>query len=101
MKSKRIVNTALINVIKRGSCVICRSPNPDAHHVKSKKSGGDDVINNLMPLCRVHHIEVHKIGLSRFSDKYDNAQAWLVSYEWEFSNLLMRWVKPKGGGAIV
>lgn len=101
MKPKRIVNKELIKVINRGSCIVCKSPGPDAHHVKSKKSGGDDVASNLMPLCRHHHRECHNIGLNRFSDKYNSVKSWLISYEWEFSHILMRWVKIKGGGAIV
>jgi hypothetical protein len=100
MKQKRIVNLSLIKKINKRTCIICKSPNPDAHHVKSKKSGGDDIESNLMPLCRAAHQEVHKIGLSRFSDRHESVKHWLIGNEWEFSTLLMRWIRPKGGGYI-
>jgi 5-methylcytosine-specific restriction endonuclease McrA len=100
MKQKRIVNAALLGVVRRGKCLICLKPNPDVHHVKSKKSGGHDILNNLMPLCREHHTEIHKIGLSKASDKYENVKGWLLNNHWEFSNILMRWILPTKGGYI-
>jgi hypothetical protein len=96
----RVVDKKLIKSINKSRCLICRASSPDAHHVKSKKSGGDDVSTNLMPLCRAHHTEVHKIGLSRFSDRHENVKHWLIGNGWEFSTLLMRWIRPKGGGYI-
>jgi 5-methylcytosine-specific restriction endonuclease McrA len=100
-KSKRIVNKTLIQVISKSACVVCGKHGVDVHHVKSKKSGGDDVYSNLMPLCREHHQEVHKIGLSKFSDKYPRARNWLLHYFWEFSNIFMRWIQPRPGGVIL
>lgn len=97
MKQKRKVDKDLIKQINQGRCLVCSALNPDAHHVKSKKSGGDDVASNLMPLCRVHHTEVHKIGLNRFVDKYPNVKGWLLSNNWEFNQLTMKWYQVKGG----
>ena len=42
----------------------------DPHHLKTRGSGGDDSQTNVMPLCRLHHTELHKIGLSSFVEKY-------------------------------
>ena len=44
----------------------------DLHHVKTRKSGGTDDDYNLMPLCRSHHTECHKIGTSTFVKKYNS-----------------------------
>lgn len=42
-------------------CMGCLAPGPsEAHHVKTKGSGGDDVWNNVMPLCRACHTLWHK-----------------------------------------
>ena len=41
----------------------------DAHHIKSKGSGGG-FINNLIPLCRKHHSLVHSMGRLTFQQKY-------------------------------
>lgn len=97
MKPKRKVDKALIKQINQGRCIVCSALNPDAHHVKSKKSGGDDVKSNLMPLCRLHHTEVHKIGLNRFSDKYAEVKGWLLNNNWELNQIAMKWFQARGG----
>ena len=100
-KTKRIVDLPLLESIRKNSrCVVCGDRYPDPHHVKSKKSGGDDVQENLMPLCRLHHTEVHKIGLNKFTDKYTKARNWLLSNDYEINDILMRWIRPKKGGYI-
>ena len=42
-------------------CEICGSPSVDIHHLENRKMGGNpsgdkDYIENLMALCRKHHI---------------------------------------------
>jgi hypothetical protein len=53
------------------------------HHVRHRGGGGSDHPDNLMPLCARHHTEIHKIGLSAFSDKYARAASWLNEHRWE------------------
>jgi len=51
-------------------CAACHKPGPsDPHHVKSRGAGGNDEAN-LIPLCRVHHTEIHQIGKKTFADKW-------------------------------
>jgi 5-methylcytosine-specific restriction endonuclease McrA len=43
-------------------CEVCESAATDIHHIKARGMGGDpqgkrDVIENLMALCRVCHVE--------------------------------------------
>lgn len=38
----------------------------DRAHIKSKGAGGSMAANNLVPLCRQHHIEQHTCGWSQF-----------------------------------
>ena len=99
MKRKRIVNKQLLQELAKQRCLVCRRTPCDPHHVKSKKSGGDDVRQNLMPLCREHHTEIHKIGLSTFSEKYKLGK-WLIDNGWEFSSMLNKWIKEKDAGVI-
>ena len=40
-------------------CEICGSRSVDIHHIKYKSRGGQDVIGNLMALCRAHHNQAH------------------------------------------
>lgn len=97
---KRIVDRELIEFIKKECpCLACGRQPVDAHHVKSQGSGGNDVVENLMPLCREHHsfgIDcVHSLGLNRFVLKFPAAQHWLLTAGWEFDEFRDKWVMPK------
>ena len=55
-------------------CPICGRP-ADLHHVKALGAGmnRNEVIHEgleVMPLCREHHMEVHRIGKNDFFNKY-------------------------------
>lgn len=41
------------------ACENCGKPGIDIHHLKFRSQGGQDVIENLMALCRECHFEVH------------------------------------------
>ena len=98
-KQHRIVNLKLLKELRKKSCYACGILPTEIHHVKSKKSGGHDVESNLWPLCRHHHVEVHKIGLNRFVDKYKLVE-WLLKHGWEFSNTTNKWFFNSKGGVI-
>jgi len=64
--------------IRRKSCIICGNAVYheetsewlcDPAHVRSKGAGGATV-GNLVPLCRVHHVEQHKRGWIWLMDHY-------------------------------
>ena len=42
----------------------------DRHHIKHRGSGGKDVPENMIRLCRPCHVAVHTLGWRTFSDKY-------------------------------
>ena len=48
---------------------VCRG-RIDKHHVRTRGAGGKDE-NNIVPLCRLHHQEIHRIGRKTFAIKYD------------------------------
>lgn len=72
-KKKRIVDEELLEKIRQLPCAIkgrlCTG-DIDPHHIKSRGAGGDDVEENLIPLCREHHTEIHQIGKIKFRSKY-------------------------------
>ena len=48
-------------------CEICElRPGVDAHHVRYRSQGGDDVESNLIWLCRSCHDGIHNGRLSRY-----------------------------------
>ena len=55
-------------------CCICGKP-ADVHHVRALGMGRDreDVVHEgmeVLPLCRIHHTEAHKLGRLTFKSKY-------------------------------
>lgn len=42
----------------------------DPHHIKTRGSGGDDPAN-IVPLCRRHHDELHRMGTPAFELAFD------------------------------
>lgn len=64
-KNKRIVNKKLLKD-KKGKCEICgKMGQTEKHHKKTKGSGGDDIEENLIEVCRICHRKLHdgKINL--------------------------------------
>lgn len=58
-KNKRIVNKKLLHD-KKGKCEICgKVGQTEKHHIKTKGSGGDDVEENLIEVCRICHTKIH------------------------------------------
>ncbi len=94
MKPKRIVDKKLLNEIKAKPCVVCGKQGPnDAHHLKTVKSGGDDVRTNLLSLCRQCHIKIHAKGLNYMASAYLGIEFWLKSNGW--TKELGRWRRWK------
>lgn len=89
-KGYRIENTKALEDCKLKPCLIC-GQKADPHHIKSRGAGGNDVDWNLIPLCRFHHTEVHKIGLSLFQNKYYEIQQWLLNNGWTFDLGRQKW----------
>lgn len=84
-KPVRIKNKALLQAIRELPCTACGHPPPsDPCHCKSVGAGGSDTVDNVFPACRACHSLSHSIGLYRFSLKYGNFAAWLLSHNWEF-----------------
>lgn len=73
-------------------CVACNARGAEAHHVRSKASGGPDEPWNLMSLCRTDHTHIHKLGLSAFAFKNSGVKRWLIAQGWYFCQVRNKWV---------
>lgn len=80
-KKKRIVDKESVNYVKALPCVICGISPSDAHHITSRGASGDDTLDNLIPLARKYHIELHTIGIRSMSKKYPEVRRWLVRHQ--------------------
>jgi hypothetical protein len=51
------------------NCLVCGKIPSDPHHVRTRGAGGVDK-DNIVPLCRFHHTELHTGGRHTFARKY-------------------------------
>jgi len=89
LKKRRLKDKRLTKSISGRPCLVCNLPS-DACHVKTKGSGGDDVLDNLIQFCRLHHVEHGQIGWVRFCEKYPNVELELNTKGWFIENQFNR-----------
>src|ERR1700744_3530604 len=89
MKPTRIKDRKLLNETRARPCLICGRES-DPAHIKSRGSGGDDVPQNLLSLCRRHHSEQHQSGWGRFSVRYPIVDSTLAELGWQLETLFGR-----------
>lgn len=70
LKQPRIKNKKLLKEMQDSPCAVCGQSPSDPHHIRSKGAWGSDTKDNLIPLCRIHHTEIHAIGKKTFATKY-------------------------------
>jgi len=68
------------------NCLCCSYSPCDPSHIKTNGSAGNEVWWNLLPLCRNHHVEWGKIGISKFLDKYPAFERAFKKLGWSFEN---------------
>ena len=78
LKKKRIKNPELLESIREKPCLFCGKSPSEAHHITTKGAGGGDTENNLMPVCRKHHAELHQIGYAKMGWKYPTIKTFLM-----------------------
>ena len=95
-KKKRIVDEGLLETVRALPCMACALKDPRGaraaidegtsrshpHHLITVKNHGNDVAENVIPLCPPHHRMVHDKGLIWFSQEFPIIEAWLVSAGW-------------------
>lgn len=87
-KKKRVRDEKFLQAIRSISCLACgRSPQSDAHHVRSKGAGGGDDFWNVIPLCCDHHTlgpdAWHRVGVQEFLKRFPHIKDHLVLLGWE------------------
>lgn len=100
-KVKRVINTELLDKVRSLGCIVCQDRKEpqiyrtEVHHLKTKKTFGDDVEWNLIPLCVREHRILHTIGLTTFSRKHRVVWDLLIQMNWELDELSGRWIHPE------
>jgi len=92
-KNKRIENRELLNSYYGMRCLACRFRGCDPHHLISRGAGGPDEVWNILPVCRIHHAEIHVVGLEKMAAKHILIFNFLKSHGWKFDNY--EWVRPQ------
>lgn len=80
VKKQRIVDPALLALVRTLPCLACLpivSKPSQPHHVTSVGAGGDDVPENLMPLCPEHHSMWHQSGPGYMVREFPVIRSWL------------------------
>jgi hypothetical protein len=79
-RSRREVDPDFLAFVRQQPCAVLYCPgHSQAHHLKTKGSGGSDY--TAVPLCAVHHTfdpGVHALGLTTFEARY-NVDLWAVN----------------------
>lgn len=87
---KRLKDRKLLDLVKELPCVACGDVPADPAHVRSRGAGGPDEEWNVMPLCRIHHVEQHKVGWRTLAAKYPDVASWLENHGWYFDDSRLR-----------
>lgn len=90
-KKKRQIDRSLIKLLKEGWCLACGLHNPDVHHIKTVKSGGDDSLENCVPVCRRHHSMWHQMGTSFMAEEFESIYEGLKIRGWEYDDTRKKW----------
>jgi len=69
------------------TCMVCGKTNVDRCHIKTKGSGGGDDEQNIILLCREHHVEQHKIGIITFIEKHPDVKTYVEQNGWQIDNV--------------
>jgi hypothetical protein len=66
-------NINVYSFIKTMPCLACGRKKAQPHHIKTRGAGGENRIDNLIPLCEAHHNECH-LNAGIFMDKYNQVK---------------------------
>ena len=95
-KAREIFLNDLYEQLRNYPCVICNKiDNSGVHHIKTRKNLGPDTQENLLPVCRIHHIDIHSKGLQTLSEVYPKLRNWLLRMGWERCEITGKWFNSK------
>lgn len=90
MIPRRVTDNSVLDQRRLEPCWICGDKNVDASHIKTRGSGGDDILQNVVAKCRRHHVEWGQIGWSKFFEKYPHFAFKLKQMGWDWSSGKLR-----------
>jgi hypothetical protein len=69
-RTAREIDEAYLDFVRMQPCAVpsCEAKPVHPHHLKSRGAGGSDY--TCIPLCWLHHTEVHTISLTSFESRY-------------------------------
>ena len=83
-----------------GKCNVCSTEikvsNFDCGHIIAAIDGGEDIINNLVPICRLCNLSMGKENLNDFKQKYFNNKSYIDIYVKCFLIKTDDYIKVKG-----
>jgi len=74
-KPKRVVDRKFLDEHHKANCVVHRRPGCDPSHIQSRGARGDDVPENVLPLCNDCHRYQHQHGWLALSERHPEV-AW-------------------------
>jgi len=98
LKKKRTVDRALLDHCQGKPCLICgHEETTVGHHIITKGAGGPDEAWNLVPLCHVHHDQIHRLKTTRFAEIHPEFHEYLKYWGWGYIYTKNRgkWLQPK------
>ena len=90
IKRARVADPDYLEWIRQMPCMVgyrCQGT-VVPHHLESRGAGGSD--HYVIPLCGLHHAEIHMIGERTMGDRY------LVNWWYEVARLEERWWTKEG-----
>ncbi len=83
---------ALLMRMRDNPCHVCGGhANNAGHHLRTKGSGGSDVLSNLITLCFSHHREIHDFGMITFMNAYPHVKKSIMDMGWEQDETTKKW----------
>lgn len=82
-KPKRHADRALLDTYHKKGCLACGQLS-DPCHIGSRGAHRPDVEWNVMPLCRVHHTQQHKLGWKAMAFRYPKVYMFFKTHGWTF-----------------
>jgi len=80
-----------IKAIGKLPCLACGiEGRTEAHHVKTRGSGGGDDAWNVIPLCALHHQRWHQVGWIAFCRSYPHVFQHLHRLGWQVRDSRLR-----------
>lgn len=87
-----------MNYKTKEPCVPCRASAENGncfYHIKTRGSGGKDVPENMIPVCKRCHVTFHNHSTNYMASKYSSVMEWLLSNGWYVCELTGKWRNPK------